>query len=161
MRPIRILILGLVASSLIGLGSPSLQAQTADEGCGAKQQRLLKETGYTYNKHTETTYTVNLDRKNFGKLRVIISCGSGLVVTFAILAKKAAIQKSPRLMETLLFANYEYDRTKILLDKDGDLAVRIDTPMRLIDATQLKDDITQVADASNELFPKISAFVKR
>jgi hypothetical protein len=160
MRPNRILTL-LLAASWVCLGSPSLQAETSNGSCGGKEQRLLKEAGYTYNTHSETTYSVDLDRKNLGKFRVIVACGSGLVVTFAILAKKSAIQKTPRLMEILLFANHEYDRTKILLDKDGDLAVRVDTPVRLIDATQLKDDVGQVASVSNELFPKISAFIKR
>jgi hypothetical protein len=160
MRPNRFLILAL-AALWNGLGSPSLQAQTSNESCGAKEQRLLKETGYTYITHDETIYSVDLDRKNLGKVRVVIGCMSALVVTFTVLAKKATIQKTPALMEILLFANHEYNRTKILLDKDGDLVVRVDTPVRLIDAAQLKDDIAQVASVSNDLFTKISAFIKR
>jgi hypothetical protein len=39
--------------------------------------------------------------------------------------------------------------------------VRIDTLLRTIDAPALKDVITQVANASDELYPKISAWIKK
>jgi len=57
--------------------------------------------------------------------------------------------------------NHEYDFTKIGLDKDGDMFVRIDTTLRLLDAAELKSVIDQVANASNELYPKVSAWAKR
>src|SRR4029077_941210 len=99
-----------------------------------------------------TTWSVDFDRKNIGKLKVIVSTGSDIVVTFAIIAKKAAIQKTPQLMEILLKANHDYDYAKIGLDKDGDMFVRIDDPLRLIDSNELKYAIAQVADVSDELF---------
>ena len=39
--------------------------------------------------------------------------------------------------------------------------VRIDTTLRLLDAAELKYVINQVASASNELYPKVSAWAKR
>jgi len=39
--------------------------------------------------------------------------------------------------------------------------VRIDTPSRLIDAKELKFIVEQVANASDELFAKVSVSIKR
>jgi hypothetical protein len=164
-RPNRILprLIGLLLACSIGLGPAALRAQTLDPATAAnaaKLSRLLKETGLTYNTHSGTTWSVDLQRKNIGKVRVITSVGSVVVVTFAILAKKAAIQKTMQLLDALASANHEYDYAKIGLDKDGDLFVRIDTPSRLIDAKELKSAIDQVANASDEVFAKVSGSIR-
>jgi hypothetical protein len=122
---------------------------------------MLKQTGYTYTTHNATTWSIDLSRKNLGKVKVILSTGSDILVTFVIVAKKAAIQKTPQMMETLLTANHDYDYTKIGLDKDGDMFVRVDMPLRTIDATELKSIIDQVANASDEVYAKVARWVKK
>jgi len=124
-------------------------------------ETMLGQTGYTYKTHNPTTWSIDLDRTNIGKARVILSTGNDMLVTFIILAKKAAIRKTPQLLEALARANHDYDYTKIGLDKDGDMFVRIDTTLRLLDAAELKYVINQVASASNVLYPKVSAWAKR
>ncbi|MBV8752510.1 MAG: YbjN domain-containing protein [Hyphomicrobiales bacterium] len=128
---------------------------------GVGMDAMLKQTGYTYNTHNPTTWSVDLTRKNFGKMRVILSTGSDMLVTFVILAKKAKIQKTPQMMDALLTANHDYDYTKIGLDKDGDMFVRIDMPLRTIDATELKSVIDQVANASDEIYVKVATWIKK
>jgi hypothetical protein len=164
-RPNRVLrrLIGLFLACSICLGPAVLQAQTTDSATAAnavKVTQLLKDTGLSFKTHSATTWSVELPRKNIGKVRVITSVGSDVVVTFAILAKKAAIQKTLQLLDTLASANHEYDYAKIGLDRDGDLFVRIDTPSRLIDAKELKSVIDQVANASDEVFAKISGSIK-
>jgi Putative bacterial sensory transduction regulator len=172
MRANRILrgLIGLIVASLPCLGSPAPRAQQADSATvanAAKITRLLKETGLSYNSYPKkgqdfvNTWSVEFDRKKIGKVRVIVSVGSDIVVSFAILAKKAAIQKSMKFFDTMTTANHEYDYVKIGLDKDGDLFVRTDTPARVIDANLLKAVIDQVANASDEVFDKLSASIKR
>ena len=165
MHPNRIsrCLIGLLVAASICLGSPALRAQPdpATAANAAKLGQLLKETGLSYTKHSDTTWSVDLQRKNIGKVRVITSTGSDVIVTFVILAKKAAIQKTLRLLDTLASANHEYDYAKIGLDNDGDLFVRIDCPSRLIDATELKSIIEQVANASDEIFTRVSGSIKR
>jgi len=124
-------------------------------------EALLKQTGYSYNSHNATTWSVDLTRKHLGKVKVILSTGSDILVTFVILAKKAAIQKTPQLMDALLIANHDYDYTKIGLDKDGDMFVRIDMPLRILDAAELKTDIDQVANASDEVYVKVAQWIKK
>jgi Putative bacterial sensory transduction regulator len=169
-NPFRWLMVMAAAAALTCLGAPPLQAQVsgaggaaaqASQASDAKVEQLLKASGYTYTTHSPNTWSVEFDRKSLGKFRVIISTGSDLVVSFAILAKKAAINKTPKLLETLVFANNDYDYAKIGLDKDGDLFVRIDSPLRLIDADELKSIIGQVANASDELFAKVSGSIKK
>jgi len=122
---------------------------------------LLKQTGYAFTTHNATTWSVELNKKNLGKLRVIMSTGSDILVTFVIVAKQAAIQKTPQMMEALLTANHDYDYTKIGLDKDGDMFVRVDMPLRLVDADELKQIIDQVANASDELYAKVARWIKK
>ena len=122
---------------------------------------MLKQTGYGYTTHNATTWSIDLTKKNLGKTKVILSTGSEILVTFVIVAKKAAIQKTPQMMEALLSANHDYDYTKIGLDKDGDMFVRIDMPLRSVDATELKSVIDQVANASDEVYAKVARWIKK
>src|SRR5215471_3935249 len=122
---------------------------------------MLKQTGYPYTTHNPTTWSIDLTRKNLGKVRVIMSTGSDILVTFVIVAKKAKIQKTPQLMDALLTANHDYDYTKIGLDKDGDMFVRVDMPLRTVDATELKSIIDQVANASDEIYVKVATWIKK
>ena len=122
---------------------------------------MLKQTGYGYTTHNATTWSIDLSRKNLGKVKVILSTGSNILVTFVIVAKKAAIQKTPQMMDALLTANHDYDYTKIGLDKDGDLFVRIDMPLRTVDSNELKEIIDQVANASDEVYAKVARWIKK
>jgi hypothetical protein len=153
---LRCLIL-LLAASWVYLGPTSLHAQSDS----ASVEHALKDTGFTYKTHNATTWSIEFERKTLGKFRVIISTGSDIVVTFAILAKKANINKTSKMMETLLVANHDYDYVKIGVDKDGDLFVRIDSPMHVTHSRELKDIINQVANASEEVFVKVAGSIKR
>ena len=151
------LVRSLMLLSLLCLGAAARPALAQS----VSMETMLGQTGYTYKTHNATTWSIELSRSNIGKTRVILSTGSDMLVTFIILAKRAAIRKTPQLMETLVHANHDYDYAKIGLDKDGDLFVRIGTALRLLDATKLKYDIDQVANASNELYPKLSTWIKK
>ena len=147
--------LALVATLCIGAGAHPAFAQSIG------MDALLKQTGYSYTTHNDTTWSIDLNRKNLGKVKVILSTGSDILVTFVIVAKKAKIQKTPQLMDALLTANHDYDYTKIGLDKDGDMFVRIDMPLRVVDATELKAIIDQVANASDEIYAKVATWIKK
>src|SRR5262249_38567932 len=147
--------LALVAALCLGVLTQVGFAQAAS------MDAMLKDTGYGYNTHNATTWSIDLNRKHLGKTRVILSTGGDILVTFVIVAKKAAIQKTPQMMDALLTANHDYDYTKVGLDKDGDMFVRIDMPLRTVDAAELKSIIDQVANASDEVYVKVSSWVGR
>src|SRR5262244_777064 len=96
---------------LVALGLAAMAQVALAQSMGMDE--MLKQTGYTYKTHNPTTWSIDLNRKNLGKVKVIMSTGSDLLVTFVIVAKKAAIQKTPQMMEALLTANHDYDYTKI------------------------------------------------
>ena len=145
----------LLVALWIGILSQPAAAQSVG------MDAMLKQTGYGYTTHNATTWSIDLTRKNLGKVKVILSTGSDILVTFVIVAKKAAIQKTPQMMEALLTANHDYDYTKIGLDKDGDMFVRVDMPLRTIDATELKSIVDQVANASDEVYAKVARWIKK
>jgi putative sensory transduction regulator len=122
---------------------------------------MLKQTGYNYTTHNATTWSVDLNRKSLGKVKVILSTGGDILVTFVIVAKKAAIHKTPQMMDTLLTANHDYDYTKVGLDKDGDMFVRIDMPLHTVHSADLKAIVDQVANASDEIYAKVATWIKK
>jgi Putative bacterial sensory transduction regulator len=146
---------GVLVALCVGAASQLAWAQSLG------MDALLKQTGYDYTTHNPTTWSIDRTKKNLGKMRVILSKGEDILVTFVIVAKKAQIQKTPQLMEALLTANHDYDYTKIGLDKDGDMFVRIDMPLRTVDATELKSIIDQVANASDEVYVKVAPWIKK
>ena len=146
---------GVLVALCVGVASQLAWAQSMG------MDAMLKQTGYDYTTHNPTTWSIDLTRKNFGKMRVILSTGSDILVTFVIIAKKAKIQKTPQLMDALLTANHDYDYTKIGLDKDGDMFVRIDIPLRIVDGPEIKSIIDQVANASDEVYAKVATWIKK
>src|SRR5712692_11652927 len=152
----------LAVAAWVWLAWSPAEAQTPGAAAvGVKVEQMLKATGFNYKTHNPITWSIEFERKTIGKFRVIISNSEDIIVTFATVTQKAKIRKTPQLMEALLSANHEYDYAKIGLDKDGDLFVRIDTPSRLIDAKELKSVIDQVANASDEVFAKVSGSIRR
>ncbi len=139
------------------LGSVPVHAQSPE----AKIEQILKDTGFSYKAHKAGVWSIDFERKTLGKFKVIISTGPDIVVTFAIVAKKANINRTLKLVETLLLANHDYDYVKVGLDKDGDFFVRIDNQIRTTDVPEMKDTINQVANASEEIFVKVSGSIKR
>lgn len=154
------LVSALLLASLIAVTSPTVSAQTPDTFNG-RVARALPATGYTFTTHNASTWSVDLNRQNTGRTKVILSTGTTVLVVFVVMAKRANIQKTPQFLEELAKANNDYDYVKIGLDKDGDFFVRIDVNSRLADAVEVKAAIDQVANVANELYPKVSAWAKR
>jgi hypothetical protein len=155
-NPLRWLLV-VLCGSFIAVAAAPLHAQDTNK----RLEQMLKETGYKFTTHNANTWSIDFERTKLGKFKVILSTGNDIVVTFAILAKKANINKTTKMMETLLGANHEYDYVKVGLDKDGDMFVRIDTQIRTIDAKELKEVINQVANASEEVYIKVAGSIKK
>ena len=152
----------LAVAAWVWLAWSPADAQTPGAAAvGVKIEQMLKATGFTYKTHNPITWSIEFERKTIGKFRVIISNSEDIIVTFTTVTQKAKIRKTPQLMEALLSANHEYDYAKIGLDKDGDLFVRIDSPVRVTDSALLKSIIEQVANASGEIFTKNASFLQR
>jgi hypothetical protein len=111
--------------------------------------------------HQGKVWTIDFEGKKIGRSTVVVTNNARLMVIFVDIAKSAAIQKTPQLMQTLLHANHDFDYVKIGFDDDGDLFVRLDAPLRIADARQLKEDIRQLIRVSDDLYGEVGRFIKR
>src|SRR5262249_22037576 len=77
---------GLIAFLIVAficVGSPALRAQGTDAATTANANKLaqvLKQSGYTYTTHRSDTWSIDLQRKNIGKVKIITSVGADIVV---------------------------------------------------------------------------------
>jgi hypothetical protein len=77
------------------------------------------------------------------------------MVIFVTVVEKRRMPVTTDFLHTLLKFNHEFDRVKVGLDADDDLSVRIDAPLRLADAQEFHDIVTQIKNASDEIYGKI------
>ena len=63
------------------------------------------------------------------------------------------------MLQKLLRLNEDLDRVKIGIDQSGDVFVRIDLSVRTVDAQELKENIKQLAAATDEVFAAIKPFI--
>lgn len=64
-------------------------------------------------------------------------------------------------MRTLLEENHELDQVKVGYDREGDLAVRIDSSVRVMDAAELREIVNQVKNASDEIYGMIEPSLRQ
>ena len=82
-----------------------------------------------------------------------------MAVMFVVVAEKKQLKVTPELMRSLLRMNDDFDRVKIGIDKNGDLFVRVDSSTRVMDVQELKDNIEQVAAATDEVTKAIKPYI--
>lgn len=118
----------------------------------AKITRLLNESKLTFTKQSETIWTTPFEGQNLKDIPVVMSVGGDILVIFALVAEKKDFNATPALMQKLLTANAEFDRAKIGVDKEGDIFVRIDLSIRVLDAAELKTNIEQTSAVADQVF---------
>ena len=74
------------------------------------------------------------------------------MVAFVTLVQGQRLPATTEFMRTLLEQNHEFDRVKIGYDREGDLSVRIDGSVRVMDAAELREIVNQVREASDEIY---------
>lgn len=130
----------------------------AQESHSAKAARLMNDSGFTYTKASETVWTVPFEGKALKNITVAASVSDDVLTVFAIVAEKKNVKATPEMMKKLLGLNEQLDRVKIGLDKEGDVFVRIDLSIRILDKQELKENLDQVAAAANDVFAALKPF---
>lgn len=138
-----------------------VQAQSfgQDKTSSAKLPNLLEQSGYTYSKVSDNIWTISFHGKALPDFKVMISTGEGMAVMFVVVAEKKQLRVTPELMRSLLLMNDDFDRVKIGIDKNGDLFVRVDSTVRVMDLEELKANIEQVAAATDEITKAIKPYI--
>lgn len=130
----------------------SLTAAYGQESHSVKAARLLNESGFSVTKVEDNLWTVPFEGKTQKNLTVITTVANDLLLTFCVVAEKKDLRLAPELMQKLLRSNWDFDRVKIGVDKDGDLSTRIDMSIRILDKDELKQNLDQVAAACDEIY---------
>jgi hypothetical protein len=68
---------------------------------------------------------------------------------------------TPELIRALLKFNSGLDYVKVALDSDGDISVRCDSSVRVLDLQRFNEVIDQVAASANEVYEGIQSFLTK
>jgi len=137
------------------------QETQAQESSSAKAGRLLSESGVSFSKVTNDVWIVPFKGKELGDFNVLIGAGKDVLVMFVTVTDKKKYTKAPELLAKLLTKTDDMDRVKIGLDKDGNVVVRIDLTMRLLDKREFSENLDQLGAASDEVFAVIKPYLTR
>jgi len=140
---------------------PALAApQDQKAEASAKMTELLTESGYTFKKFNETTWTLNMNGLNVKNPRVLAVVTTEMALIAIIVAEKNDLKPTEDLYRKLLKLNHRFDYVKALLDKDDDLVVRIDMTLRILDVKEFKACCEQLKATANEVRTEIKPFLK-
>jgi hypothetical protein len=134
-----------------------MAAQSSTEG-SAKMVSLMQANNYDF--HTTkspTVWTIHFTGTHLKDIKVVLALdvADNQMVIFVTVVEKRRMPVTTEFMRHLLEQNHAMDRVKIGLDADDDLSVRIDAPLRIADATEMRDIVTQVKNVSDELYGQI------
>lgn len=143
--------------SLAAAGSANGQDANA-----AKIGRLMDESGFTFTKQSATVWAVPFEGKKLKDIAVVVYLSENMLSAYALVTEKKDLKLTPEVLQKLLRLNDEFDRVKISIDKDGDVAARIDLSVRVADLSELKAIVEQVSAAADETYDALKpALIKR
>ncbi len=150
--------LGLMAT-MLPVALP-VRAETLNEKT-AKMERLMRADDYNFrNSKSSTVWSIHFTGKHLTDIKVILAVseepGSNLLVVFVTVVEKRRLPVTTDFMEKLLSENHQLDRVKIGYDADGDLFVRADANLRVVDETEMKEIVDQVYKSADELYGIVS-----
>jgi hypothetical protein len=96
--------------------------------------------------------------KNMKSIPVRVTMAENILVTLAKLADRKDLTLDPVLLVKLLELNNDFDYVKLALTKSM-LYVRMDSPLRLLDAAELNHVLEQVSAAADEAYPQITPYL--
>ncbi len=143
-----LLLITLMLSVTYGQESPS-----------AKAARLLNDSKVKFTKIEDGIWTVPFGGKQLKDFQVVVAADKTYLLTFATIANQKQFRAASELCKKLLVHNDEFDRVKIGIDNRGDVVVRIDLSMRLVDKQELTEALNQTAAAADQVYGSIVPFL--
>ena len=139
--------------------SPSTDASriapfvSTTDASAAKIVSLMQADSYNYlNTKSPTVWMIPFNGDHLKDIRVVVTVKDGTMVVFSTIVQGERMPMTTDFMRTLLEENHELDRVKIGYDHEGDLSVRIDGNVRVVDAAELREIVNQVRNASDEIY---------
>lgn len=155
----------LIFFAMVMLSAISAMAQTQsetpklDKASASKIAQLLEESGHAYGKASANVWTVKFKGNNRDDISVIVIGHEGMLIMVSVVAEQKDFKASPELMMKLLRLNDDYDRLKVGIDDDGDLFVRIDLSLRVVDAQEFKTNVEQISAAADEILNVVKPYL--
>jgi len=146
----------LFAALLLSLALP-LPAQSSDQNI-SKFVSLMQANNYDFQTtRSPTVWVIHFTGTNLKDIKVVLALDTdnNQMVIFVTVVEKRRMPVTTDFQHTLLKFNHEFDRVKVGLDADDDLSVRVDAPLRIMDAKELHDIVTQIKNSSDEIYGKI------
>ena len=159
MLRVRATVAFLVITSIVFSGAGTFAQNAAVSPNATKVLQVLQGSGYQFTQLRPDVWTIDRTGNSMKNIKVILSVGGDLLVIFVTVAPKARLKLTPEFMLAALRMNHSMDRVKIGIDDDGDFFVRTDSSIRVVDVTELKAQVEQVAAAANEVYEKTSSFM--
>jgi hypothetical protein len=147
----------LLAAFMLPAVVPAAAQSDADT---AKMVSLMQADNYNFQTtRSPIVWVIHLTGTHLKDVKVVLSYGGdpAVMVVFVTVAEKRRMPVTTDFMRLLLEENHKVDRTKIGFDADGDLEVRTDATLRVTDATEFKDIVTQVKNGSDDLYGMIES----
>ena len=119
---------------------------------------LLEKSGHKYSKVDDGVWEIMYEGKNMKSIPVRVTMAENILVTLAKLADRKDLTLDPVLLVKLLELNNDFDYVKLALTKSM-LYVRMDSPLRLLDAAELNHVLEQVSAAADEAYPQITPYL--
>jgi len=145
----------MAAALLSLLAAPALAQDPNRCFDNARMVSAIKESGLAWEQRSPELWRVDLESQTRRFVRVVTSCGRGVVIVFAVLADAKDLKPSDELYLYLLQMASRFDHAKIGIDPDGDYLVRIDLRPRTFDGKDLEAAARQVRAVVDDLTPTL------
>jgi hypothetical protein len=144
----------LFSVCLLPIGARAAGLSTTDSA--AKVVSLMTADSYNFvPTKSPSVWMIPFAGDHLKNIRVVVTVKDSTMVVFATIVDNQHLPVTTDFMRTLLEENHELDRVKVGYDHEGDLSVRIDSSMRVIDAAELREIVNQVRNASDEIYGMI------
>jgi Putative bacterial sensory transduction regulator len=148
--------LGLMAAAL-AVAAPAGTETLSLSDKTSKMERLMRADDFGFkNSRSSSVWSIPFTGKHMSNIKVILAVseepGSDLLVVFVTVAEKRRMPVSADFMRKLLDENHQLDRVKVGFDADGDLFVREDASLRVVDEAELKNIVDQVYKSADEVY---------
>lgn len=153
---------GTVLACIINITAVQAQTPPPDQAVKTNRSRvvqLLEESGYNYSKSSDDVWVIPYNGNNLKEFNVVTVLEQHLIVLVVIVAEKPQVKLSQEMMARALRLNEEFDRVKIGISESGNLFVRTDLSLRILDGRELKENIEQIAAAADESWQALKQYL--
>ncbi len=126
-----------------------------DKASAGKIVQMLEESGAAYGKAGEAVWVAKFKGNQREEISVLVIGHENMLILSADVVEKAGYKSSPELLMRLLRLNDEYDRVKVGIGDEGEVFVRIDLSIRVVDAKEFKENLDQISAAVDEIYGAI------